>query len=153
MKVGEISLKHAKAEDKFYSQLSVEVNVKSIPRNFGAYDFQPTYLEKHTKENIDMSELAQSIINNLVRDLWEEETINERKEKIKEIYQKELIYMNQRVTIYDKKYEHIHYTGRFVGVDEEGNALLEEFKKPFEDGVMKFDSGAKDYLSLYRGDY
>ena len=59
--------------------------------------------------------------------------------------------MNQRVTIYDRKYEHIHYTGRFVGVDEEGNALLEEFKKPFEDGVMKFDSGAKDYLSLYRG--
>ena len=79
MKVGEISFKHAKAENKFYSQLSIEVNVKKIPQNFGAYDFQPTYLEKHTKGTIDMSELAQSIINNLARDLWEEETLHERR--------------------------------------------------------------------------
>jgi hypothetical protein len=57
------------------------------------------------------------------------------------------------VTIYDRKYEHIHYTGKFLGVDGEGNAILEGYKKGFEDGVMKFDSEARDYLSLYRGGY
>ena len=54
MKVGEISLRHANVGDKYYSQLSIfiiikdiQVNVKNIPKNFGAYDFQPTFLEKH----------------------------------------------------------------------------------------------------------
>ena len=107
------------------------MNVKSIPRNFGAYDFQPTYLEKHINGPIDMSELAQSIINNLVRDVWDEKDIFERKQAIREAYQNELIYFNEKVTIYDRKFEHIHYTGKFTGVDEVGNALLEGFKKPF----------------------
>jgi hypothetical protein len=55
------------------------------------------------------------------------------------------------VTIYDRHFEHIHYTGKFKGVNETGDALLEGFDdKPLTDGVMKFDIGAKDYLSLYR---
>ena len=54
------------------------------------------------------------------------------------------------MTIYDKHFEHIHYTGNFKGVNEVGHALLEGFDKEFADGVMKFDIGAKYYLSLYR---
>ena len=48
--------------------------------------------------------------------------------------------MNQKVTIYDRNYEHIHYTGNFLGVNEQGNAILEGHKKVFTDGIMKFDS-------------
>jgi len=54
------------------------------------------------------------------------------------------------VTIYDRKYEHIHYTGKFIGVSEEGNALLEGNDKVFRDGYMKYNCEANDYLSLYR---
>ena len=54
------------------------------------------------------------------------------------------------MTIYDKRFEHIHYTGNFKGVNQVGHALLEGFDQEFADGVMKFDIGAKDYLSLYR---
>lgn len=84
--------------------------------------------------------MAQTIINNLVKDIWTEEPIEERIQIIKEMYQSELIYLNQKVTIYDRKYEHIHYSGKFIGVDDAGNALLEGYKKSFEDGVMKFNS-------------
>ena len=45
------------------------MNVKSIPKNFGAYDFQPTYLEKHFKGEVDLGELAESIVSNLAREL------------------------------------------------------------------------------------
>lgn len=54
------------------------------------------------------------------------------------------------MTIYDKKYEHIHFTGRFLGVNEVGDAVLDDFKEGFNDGVMKFNCEARDYLSLYR---
>ncbi len=53
----------------------MEVNVKSIPRNFGAYDFQPTFLEKHISGEISLTELAESVILNLAKDLSFEEGI------------------------------------------------------------------------------
>ncbi len=31
--------------------IDIEINVKNIPKNFGAYDFLPTYLEKYLIKN------------------------------------------------------------------------------------------------------
>ena len=77
-----------------------------------------------SKQNIDREKLNSTIQKICIKILTYFREIKEGDEKLAELYENKVVMKNQEVKIYDWALKNVLHTGKFLGVNREGNAKL-----------------------------